>query len=146
VLPAILLGGSIAGAMDITAALVVYGRFGLKPIPLLQGIAAGILGTRAWDGGLPTAALGLLLHFVIAYSAAAAYFVFSRRFAFLIAHPVVSGILYGPAVYFFMNRIVVPLSRARRYPFSVEMMVIGIAIHIVCVGFPIAFGVRKYSK
>ncbi len=36
--------GSICGAMDIAAALVVYGHDGLRPIPLLQGIARGLLG------------------------------------------------------------------------------------------------------
>ena len=41
---AILWGGLICGTMDITAAITVYGQFGLKPVPLLQGIAAGLLG------------------------------------------------------------------------------------------------------
>jgi hypothetical protein len=36
----------------------------------------------------------------------------------------------GIAVYFFMNRIVVPLSNATKYPFSAKMMLIGVVIHI----------------
>lgn len=52
-------GGLVCGTLDITAAIVVYGRFGARPIPLLQGIAAGVLGPRAHDGGLATAFLGL---------------------------------------------------------------------------------------
>jgi hypothetical protein len=54
-MPAILWGGFACGALDITAALVVYGYFGLKPVRLLQGIAAGLLGARAFDGGFATA-------------------------------------------------------------------------------------------
>lgn len=144
-LPAILWGGLICGVLDITAALVVYGFFGAKPIPLLQGIAAGLLGPRSFSGGLATAALGLLCHFFIAFSAATVFFIVSRWLPFAVNHAIISGALYGVVVYFFMNRIVVPLSAARKFPFSFKMMVIGITIHIFCVGFPIALVARRYS-
>jgi len=144
-LPVILRAGLLCGVLDITAAFLVYGRFGVRPIPLLQGIAAGLLGPRASNGGLPTAFLGLVCHFFIAFSAAAVYFALSRRLPFLIQRNIVSGVLYGPAVYFFMNRVVVQLSRARKYPFSFELMAIGVVIHIFCVGLPIATVVRRYS-
>jgi hypothetical protein len=143
--PAIFWAGLISGALDITAAIVVYGFFGARPVPLLQGIAAGLVGPRAVQGGLATAALGLLCHFFIAFSAAAVYFAASRGLRFLVDHAVVSGALYGVAVYFFMNRVVVPLSAARHFPFSFRMMIIGVIIHIFCVGLPIAIVVRRYS-
>jgi hypothetical protein len=144
-LPAILWGGLICGVLDITAALVVYGYLGAKPVPLLQGIAAGLLGPRSFSGGLATAALGLLCHFFIAFSAATVYFMASRWLPFAGNHAIVSGAIYGVAVYFFMNRIVVPLSAARKFPFSFKMMIIGVTIHIFCVGLPIALAVRRYS-
>jgi len=109
---AVLWAGFACGVLDITAALVVYGYFGAKPVRLLQGIGSGLLGPKAFDGGLATALLGLLCHFVIAFGAAAVYFVASRGIRFLIQNAVLSGVLYGVAVYFFMNRIVVPLSAA----------------------------------
>jgi hypothetical protein len=145
VLPAILWGGFTCGVLDITAALVVYGFFGLKPIPLLQGIAAGLLGARAREGGLATALLGLFLHFFIAFSAATVYVTASRWVGFLVRQAVLSGVLYAVAVYFFMNNIVKPLSATRKYPFSLQMMIIGIVIHIFCVGLPIALTTRRYS-
>ena len=144
VLQAILWGGFACGVLDITAAFVVYGSFGLKPLRLLQGIAAGVLGSRALGGGNAAAALGLFLHFVIAYGAATVYVVASRWLRFLLRHATASGALYGVAVYFFMNRVVVPLSAARKNPFSVRMMVIGVVIHIFCVGLPISTASRKY--
>jgi hypothetical protein len=144
-LPAILVGGAICGALDITAAFVVYGLFGLKPIPLLQGIAAGLLGPRSFTGGLSTAGLGLLCHFVIAFSATAVYFAASRRLSFLLRNPVASGVLYGIAVYFFMRWVVVPLSAAKSGPFSLKMTAIGLIIHVICVGWPIAFAVRRFA-
>ncbi len=70
---AVLWAGFACGVLDITAAFVVYGFFGAKPVPLLQGIASGLLGPRAFQGGLATALLGLLCHFVIAFGAAAVY-------------------------------------------------------------------------
>jgi hypothetical protein len=44
-----------------------------------------------------------------------------------------------------MNRIVVPLSAARKYPFSFKMMIIGVVIHIFCIGLPIALSVRRFA-
>ena len=144
-LSAIFWAGLVSGTLDITAAFIVYGYFGLKPMRLLQGIGGGLLGPRTFAGGLATAMLGLLCHFVIAFSAAAVYFAVSRRMLFLIEHAVVSGFLFGVAVYFFMNRIVVPLSAATKYPFSIKMMFIGVVIHMFCVGLPISLTVRRFS-
>src|SRR5882757_200017 len=112
---AILWGGLLCGVLDITAALVVYGSMGAKPLRLLQGIAAGLLGPRTYGGGIATALLGLLCHFVIAFSAAAVFVAASRFAPFLVRQAVLSGVLYGIAVYFFMNRVVVPLSLPRSF-------------------------------
>jgi hypothetical protein len=143
---AILWGGFVCGVLDISAAFIVYGFFGARPVRLLQGIAAGLLGPRAFEGGLLTALLGLLCHFLIAFSAAAAYVAASRGIPFLVEQSILSGVLYGVAVYFFMNRIVVPLSAATKYPFSIKMMVIGVVIHIFCVGLPISLAARRYAR
>jgi hypothetical protein len=142
---AILTGGAICGVLDISAAFLVYGLFGLKPIPLLQGIAAGLLGPRSFIGGLSTAALGMVCHFVIAFSAAAVYFAASRKLSFFLRNPAASGALYGIAVYFFMRWVVVPLSAAKSGPFSFKMTAIGVIIHVICVGWPIAFTVRRFA-
>jgi hypothetical protein len=143
---ALVWAGFTCGVLDITAALVVYGFFGLKPMRLLQGIASGLLGPRAFSGGLTTALLGLLCHFLIAFGAAAVYLMASRALGFLIEHAVISGFLYGVAVYFFMNRIVLPLSAAAKRPFSIQMMIVGVVIHIFCVGLPISLSVRRFSR
>jgi hypothetical protein len=39
----------------------------------------------------------------------------------------------------------VPLSGAIKYPFSLQLLVIGVVIHIFCVGLPIALVVRRCS-
>ena len=146
VMVALLWAGFACGVLDITAALVVYGLFGLKPMRLLQGIASGLLGPKAFSGGLATALLGLLCHFLIAFGAAAVYLVASRAVSLLIEYAVVSGVLYGVAVYFFMNRIVLPLSAVAKRPFSIQMMIVGVVIHIFCVGLPISLSVHRFSR
>jgi hypothetical protein len=105
-----------------------------------------LLGPRTYDGGLATALLGLACHFAIACSASAVYFVAIRRIPLLVGNAVAAGSVYGVAVYFFMNRVVVPLSKATKYPFSIKMMLIGIAIHICCVGLPISLATRRFAR
>jgi hypothetical protein len=144
---AILWGGFISGILDITAAFVVYGAFGLRSIPLLQGISAGLIGaTRAHTGGLSTAALGLLCHFTIAYGAAAAYVLASRVLPILTRRPLLFGPLYGIAVYFFMQFAVVPFSANAHRTTSLKFTLIGCAIHMVCVGTPIALATARLAR
>src|SRR5260370_15130730 len=96
---AILWGGLLCGVLDITAALVVYGSMGAKPLRLLQGIAAGLLGQRTYNGGGATAFLGLLCPFVMAFSAPGGFVAASRLMPFLVPPPSLSRGLYRIAVY-----------------------------------------------
>jgi hypothetical protein len=129
--------------LDITAAFVLYGLRGSTPLRILQSIAAGLLGAAAFKGGLPTAALGLLLHFFIATTAAAVYYAASRRLDVLLRRPVVSGVLYGVVVYVVMNYVVVPLSAIGRRPVLSPLAAVIVVVHMVCVGLPIALVVRR---
>ena len=138
-------GGLLCGLLDTAAAGVVYGSLGVPLERLLQGIASGLLGPRAFAGGVATALLGLLLEFVIAFAAAAVYTGAARAFAVLARHPIPAGLFYGIAVYWFMQLVVLPLSAYGRRPFSPRLTLIGIAIHMVCVGLPIALAASRFS-
>jgi hypothetical protein len=48
---------------------------------------------------MASVALGVVLHYLIALSWTALFFMAGRRFSILIRRPVVSGLLYGIAVY-----------------------------------------------
>jgi hypothetical protein len=148
---AILIGGIIAGVLDITYACVhSYLRRGTRPIVILQSVASGALGQSAYQGGIKTAALGLAFHFLIALIAAAVYYLASRVFRALVTRPVVCGILYGICVYLVMNCIVLQLSaiHATRYPwhYPTSVLIGGLLIHMFGIGLPIALVVRRYSK
>ena len=141
---AILWAGLTAGALDITAACVTnYLRAGMSPVRVLHSVASGLLGPGAFEGGPPVAALGLLLHFVIAFGAATVYVAASRKLRFLVEHPVVCGLLYGAAVYAFMNSVVVPLSAAS---FKIPYNLVGLGVHLVCIGLPIGLITARFSR
>ena len=144
---AIIAGGLLAGVLDLTAALINSSLQGRRPIGVLQTIASGLLGADSFKGGFATAALGVVLHFIIATGATAVYYAASRKLAFLIKQAVVCGLVYGVAVYFFMNAIVLPFSAIPfKISYPLPVLITGLMIHMLCVGLPIAFAVRRYSK
>jgi len=140
---AILSGGLVAGVFDAIDGVVAFGLKGLNPIQVLQYIASGLLGPSAFNGGLATAALGTVLHFVIAFVVAAVYVVASRWLTALKTKPVLFGLLFGTAVYFFMNYLVLPLSSVAHSPFSLPLFLNGVIGHAVFVGVPIAWYAGK---
>ena len=142
---AILFGGLLAGILDLTAACVT--NYWVSPLRIFQAIASGLLGAESFGGGVWTAALGVLLHFFIAFSATAVYYAASRQWKFLVNQAVVYGILYGAAVYWFMQLVVLPLSAFKgANGFTLGQILTGSLVHILCVGLPIALVVRRFSK
>ena len=141
--PAILWGGLIAGALDITYAIVSGTIAGATPARTLKSVASGLLGRAAFQGGWEIAALGLALHLLIALGAATVYYAASRRMAILVDRAWISGLLFGALVYLAMNRIVLPLSAV---PFKTTLQIPGLLVHMFFVGLPIALSVRRYSK
>lgn len=144
---AIFWGGLACGVLDITQACVAWGiQNGVTPPRIFQSVAAGLMGRSAFQGGAKTAALGLALHFFIAFSAAAVYYAASRKIKFLIERPVIAGLLYGEAVWLFMNFVVIPLSATQRGPFTMAALITGPIGHMFLVGLPISLAVRRYSR
>jgi uncharacterized membrane protein YagU involved in acid resistance len=142
---AILTAGLVVGVLDISSAFVIAGIKGTGSIRMLQGIASGLLGQRSFEGGMATAGLGLAIHFLIAFTAAAVFYVASRKLRSLTEHAVVSGLLYGIAVYIFMYWILVPLVFPTAHH-SMSRDVTAVIIHIVLIGLPIALVVRRFSN
>src|SRR3954471_8790297 len=108
---AIFWGGFWCGVLDITSACVAWAFLGATPVQIFQSVAGGLLGRpAAMQGGWKTALLGLACHFLIAFTAAAVFWVASRKLSFLTEHAIISGLLYGEVVFLFMNMVVLPLS------------------------------------
>jgi len=148
VLKPILYAGALVGVLDITAACIeVYVNYGFAPPRLLKGVATGLLGRGALDGGFGTAALGLLMHFTMAMTVAAIFYALSRRLPLpqKMLGVVIVGLLYGAAVFAVNNYATAPLlSWVRslylhtpisfRHPMGWSQFV----IHLFCVGLPVA--------
>lgn len=147
-LSTLVLGGLIAGAFDITYAIVIsYLRKGVLPSRVLQSVASGLLGNDAYQGGAPTAALGLALHFGIALTAAVVYFLASRYLPVLVQKPVLCGAAYGAAIFAFMNLVVIPLSRIGPRPAPAFVVLsTGLLVHMFLIGVPIALASRRASN
>ena len=140
-------GSLIAGTLDICAAcLTAWLRAGLGPIRLCQFVASALLGPAAFDGGVQTALLGLALHFLIATIWTIVFYFASRKFLFLVERPVQFGLIYGIAVYLFMNFVVIPLSRITPRPATITGRTIGLLTIMFCIGLPISLIVRRFSR
>jgi len=141
---AILIGGLIAGILDLTSAILITLYYHGNVTRMLQGIASGALGKAAFDGGTSTAALGVGFHFLIAFIWTTVFYVASRKIGFLTAQPIIAGVLYGVVVYLIMYLGVQPL--AGLHPkFGLLTTSRAVLVHIFCVGLPIALSIKRFA-
>ncbi len=138
----ILVGGAIAGTLDITSAFITYGH------DMPRGIAAGLIGRQAaFQGGAFPWILGVVLHYFIAFSAATVYCLASRKLVFLKDHFIVSGIFFGIGLYLVMNLIVLPLCAIHFMgPYQYRGLVQGLLIHMAIIGLPISYSLHRFSR
>jgi hypothetical protein len=115
---------------------------------LLQSIATGLLGKGAYDAGTPAAVLGGMLHLSIALIWCLVYLTVVRLLPALrrvvASQPTrtVFGLGYGVVIWWCMDLIVLPLSRARPVPFLSWTFAINSLQHACMVGLPIALILR----
>src|SRR5882672_10827195 len=143
-------GGLIVGVLDILDAIIFSAiRSHVTPVRVLQSVAGGLLGREAtFSGGLKTALLGLVLHFLIATILATVFYVASYILPVLLQHAVLAGLAYGVAVYFVMTYVVIPHSAygPRNTPVPWTVFLNGIIGHALLVGLPIALVARRSAK
>lgn len=147
----VLAAGAIVGLLDISYPILLWAVV-LQRIPAIrvpQSIAAGLLGRAAFEGGLATAALGLVLHFTIAYTWTTLYFLASRAWPWLRRRvettrgAVQAGVAFGLLVWLVMDLVVLPLSRATPTPVWSLPFALQLIWHPVGVGLPIALITRE---
>ena len=102
----------------------------------------------SFQGGLATAALGAFCHYFIATGAATVFYLASRKLKFLVEHAILSGLVYGIAVYIVMSYIVLPLSAYHvkvTLP-PVSAFIKDVTILMFLIGLPTSLVVRRYSS
>lgn len=111
VLSAVLLGGLVAGTLDIGMAAWISG---FDPATILRFIAGGVLGGPALRGGPSVAVFGLLLQWSMSIVIAAIFVFAASRLRWMLARPVPAGVACGVVVFAVMNYAVMPLSAWHR--------------------------------
>ena len=141
---AVLLGGSVAGALDIIFAISFAAYNGVGPVRLLQTVASGLVGVTAFTGGVRVAGLGLALHFALSFLWASIFLGMASRVPSLTRHPFVAGAAFGIIVFLAMRLAVLPLS-AIPYPVSFKPLAttLDLLSHMLLFGVPIALATRR---
>jgi uncharacterized membrane protein YagU involved in acid resistance len=145
----ILLGGLIAGALDIGYAIAHYFiAYETPPLRILHSVAAGAIGQEAARaGGWSTGALGLLLHLTLTTIMAAFFVAWTRMMPDLNKWPLLSGATYGLAIFAIMQVVVLPMSAAGGAGNAPEgqFLLGALLIHAFGVGVPIALIAKRFA-
>jgi uncharacterized membrane protein YagU involved in acid resistance len=143
---AVLVGGLVAGTLDILFAISFAAYNDIPAMRLLQSVASGVLGRDAYAGGGPSAALGLCLHFAMAIAFAGAFVLASRSAPQLVRRPFIFGGLFGVGVFLFMRFVVLPWS-AFPHPVTFKPLAttLDLLSHVFLFGIPIALAARTAS-
>jgi hypothetical protein len=143
---AILRTGILAGILDGSAAVIVHLiRGGRTPARIYNYIASGVFGPAAMSGGTPMVFAGIGFHMVIAMCWTILFFLAARQFEVLRRHAIAAAVGYGIFVWITMNKVVLPMSRVQ-LPATVtwNSIIVGALVLVVCIGFPISLGARRY--
>jgi hypothetical protein len=116
-------------------------------ISVLQYLASGALGNAAFEGGLATALLGVLFHFVVSFVVAGVFVLSADRIPLLRRYVIVGSLLYGIGVFIVMNFIVLPLSAAPPLPAPTTPQLIELVIeHILVSGLPLGLLIQRNAN
>ncbi|MBA4136180.1 MAG: hypothetical protein C0518_02550 [Opitutus sp.] len=124
----------VCGVADITFVILGMLVRGSDPLRMLQGIAFSVLGRDTYQGGLMTAALGLLLHFGVAAGATGHYALLATFVRPVLRHPLIAGVLFGIYFHFLMQLVVLPLTLIPERPLFPAMWWVQLIAHATCVG------------
>jgi hypothetical protein len=145
-LRAVLAATAIVALLDISYVWVLWVlvRQKITTQQLLQSIATGLLGKGAYEGGPPTALLGAVLHVIIAGIWCSLFWlILSRapRLRAVASRPTglaLVGLGYGMLIWWCMDLVVLPLSRARPVPVESWTFAVNTVQHAIMIGLPIA--------
>jgi hypothetical protein len=139
---AILIGGMVAGILDIGAAAAINRK---GPVAILHVIASGLLGPKALKGGSLTSALGFLLQLAMSIVIAAIYGLASLWLPILAMMWITTGLAYGVGVFVVMTYVVVPLSAAPSRPPPGISKIAKDLVAMLGFGLIVAFAVHRAS-
>lgn len=149
VLPRLVRAGLLTGVIDgLFSSILNVVAYGSTVTRLFQGVAATLLGREALDGGLSTAAVGLLMHFGVAFGWSAVFLLLVTRSPAvrrLLSSPygaIKVASLYGPFIWMVMSLAIIPLLVGRPPSFNVRWWIQFFG-HIPFVAVPIVTSIGR---
>jgi hypothetical protein len=143
----------IAGLIIGTADVIIYHWFvtsvlgGVPLISVYQYIASGALGESAFAGGIATAWLGALFHFLFSIVIAGVFILSANRIPLLRRYIIPGSLLYGFGVFIVMNMIVTPLSATPPLPApTTPQLIVNILDHLLVFGLLLGILVRRNAN
>jgi hypothetical protein len=143
----------IAGLIIGIADVIIYHWFvtsvlgGIPLITVYQYIASGALGESAFAGGIATALLGALFHFLFSIVIAGVFILSADGIPLLRRFVIPGSLLYGFGVFIVMNMIVTPLSATPPLPApTTPQLIVLIMDHILVFGLLLGILVRRNAN
>jgi len=143
------IGGLIIGTADV----IIYHWFvtsvlgGIPLISVYQYIASGALGESAFAGGIATALLGVLFHFLFSIVIASVFILSADRIPLLRRYVIPGSLLFGFGVFIVMNMIVTPLSATPPLPApTTPQLIVNILDHLLVFGLLLGILVRRNAN
>jgi hypothetical protein len=151
-LAALVRAGLLTGVVDglFSSALAQF-AYGSTVTRLFQGVASTLIGSDAMAGGIRTAALGVLMHFGVAFGWSAVLFFLVQRSRWIrdvLRSPfgvIRIAAVYGPAIWLVMSLLVIP-ALVHRPPTITFRWWVQLAGHFPFVGVPIAWALKRGSR
>jgi uncharacterized membrane protein YagU involved in acid resistance len=139
-----LVTGVVDGLFSSVLSVVFYHSSATR---LFQGVAAVLLGPAALDGGIRTAAVGVMMHFGVAFAWSGVFLLLARsawiRRALDSRHGVlIVALVYGPLVWMMMSLVIIPLA-VQRPPAITARWWVQFFGHAAFVGLPIVASIRQ---
>jgi hypothetical protein len=139
--------GIVDGLFSSVLSVFFYGSTVAR---LFQGVAATLLGNQALDGGIRTEAIGVAMHFGVAFGWSTVFVLLAvklprlRRAIATWPGAVKVAAVYGPAIWTVMSLVVIPLL-VRRPPAITFRWWVQLVGHVPFVGLPIVGSVKRTS-
>lgn len=142
----LMLGGFTVGALDMLSAMIYWGRLGVSPEHILQGVVAWIAGSPAYAGGWGNALLGALLYGLLMWGVVALYHVMAQRWPLLSRHPLRCGGAYGALAYLAIFQLLVPWMTGSHGNLDPAWIASCVIVYTTLVGIPCALFARVASR
>jgi hypothetical protein len=141
--------GALTGVTDgLFSTVLSVAFYHLTAQRLFQGVASTLLGAKSFDGGGLTFALGVLMHFGVAFGWSVVFLLIAkraRRIQGLLNSPygvIKVASLYGPFIWIVMSLVVIPVL-LRRPPAINTRWLVQLIGHIPFVGIPIVASISR---